>query len=88
MRGRVAYKVPGGKLLTVDVDHEGDVIKSVRFTGDFFAHPEDAVERLEKRLQGVGVNDVRGIVAAELKDVRLYGVDSKSLVKAVWEAFG
>jgi len=81
-------KVPGGKLLRVILKYEGERIVSVKFAGDFFAYPEEAIESLEEKLAGVSVKQVRGIVESELEGVRLYGVDAKSIVKGVWEAFG
>jgi lipoate-protein ligase A len=55
------YKVEGGKLLRVRMTTTGEdegpkgqppTIKSITLTGDFFMHPEDAVEELEARLTG------------------------------------
>jgi lipoate-protein ligase A len=50
------YKVPGGKLLRVRMtlaDKTGaPVIETITLTGDFFMHPEEAVEDLEARLIG------------------------------------
>jgi len=88
MRGTVVRKIPGGKLLRVSVECDGDVIRRVAINGDFFAHPEEAVESLEKALAGARLPDVRRIVERELAAVKLYGVDGNSLVKAVWEAAG
>jgi lipoate-protein ligase A len=54
---RADYKVPGGKLLRVRMtlaDEAGvPVIAAIILTGDFFMHPEEAVEDLEARLTGV-----------------------------------
>jgi lipoate---protein ligase len=86
MRGTAVYKVPGGKLLRVSVDHEGEVLAKVSLNGDFFIHPEEALEDLERRLSGAKLQDVRRIVEDCLRDVTLYGVDGKSIVRAVWEA--
>jgi lipoate-protein ligase A len=86
MLGRVVFKVPGGKLLKVAVECEGDRIVKVRITGDFFMHPEDALEKLEGRLGGVRVGEVGDVVGESLADVGLYGVDVESIVKAIREA--
>ena len=37
------YKVPGGKLVVVDFDVVGDVIRNPRVAGDFFLEPDDAL---------------------------------------------
>jgi lipoate-protein ligase A len=50
------YKVPGGKLLRVRLHASREagvaVIDDIAITGDFFMHPEEAIEDLEKRLEG------------------------------------
>lgn len=50
------YKVPGGKLLrvslSVDLTTDPPRITQVTLTGDFFMHPEDAIEELESMLVG------------------------------------
>jgi len=88
MLGKAVYKVPGGKLLKVAVEHEGGRIVEAKVTGDFFMHPEDAVERLEGRLAGVEMSEVEGAVKEALVGVVLYGVDVEAIVKALREAAG
>jgi lipoate---protein ligase len=50
------YKAPGGKLLRVrlalDESPDPPVIDAITLTGDFFMHPEEAIEELERRLVG------------------------------------
>ncbi|MFH1054781.1 MAG: lipoate protein ligase C-terminal domain-containing protein [Candidatus Altiarchaeota archaeon] len=88
MMGKFVMKVPGGKLLKVAVQHDSEKIVKIKLCGDFFMHPEDALESLEGKLIGARLSQVRGIVADELADVRLYGVDVNSIVKAIWGAVG
>lgn len=45
-----------GKLVRVELEVEQGTIKSVKFTGDFFAYPEEAMEKLEERLRGSKVD--------------------------------
>ncbi|TFG72773.1 MAG: hypothetical protein E4H27_02010 [Anaerolineales bacterium] len=51
------YKVAGGKLLRVIVslgaEDEHRIIRSISINGDFFMHPEEAIEALEQALTGV-----------------------------------
>ena len=51
------YKVSGGKLLRVMLSLEEDGacqrIASITITGDFFMHPENAIETLENALTSV-----------------------------------
>lgn len=50
------YKAPAGKLLrvrlTVTEHATPPIITSLRLTGDFFMHPEEAILDLEERLAG------------------------------------
>jgi lipoate-protein ligase A len=57
-------KVPGGKLVRVKADIDGDTIRSVRIEGDFFVHPEEGLAALESSLVGKMVSDIEGMRAA------------------------
>lgn len=50
--GKAQIKVEGGKLVKVQLESEGDRIREVRITGDFFLHPEEMIDDLEKTLKG------------------------------------
>jgi len=50
--GKAQYKVEGGKLVKVQLETEGTRIKKVKITGDFFLHPEELIEELEKAVEG------------------------------------
>ncbi|GHT92265.1 hypothetical protein FACS1894140_4060 [Spirochaetia bacterium] len=43
-------KPPGCKLIRLSADIAGDVIRSVRVRGDFFASPAEAFDAAEERL--------------------------------------
>jgi lipoate-protein ligase A len=45
-------KIPGGKLLSIEISLESNKIKAIRITGDFFMHPENTIIELEKKLAG------------------------------------
>ncbi|MFH8788226.1 lipoate--protein ligase family protein [Streptomyces roseoverticillatus] len=50
------YKVPGGKLVVVDLDVEsaaqGEVLHGVRVAGDFFLEPDEALLDINRALEG------------------------------------
>ncbi|MFI1253094.1 biotin/lipoate A/B protein ligase family protein [Streptomyces netropsis] len=50
------YKVPGGKLVVVDLEVEpspqGDVLRGVRVAGDFFLEPDEAILDIDRALEG------------------------------------
>ena len=52
MIGKSEVKVQGGKLIRVECDiHErSNVVIRLIITGDFFLHPEEAIEELESSL--------------------------------------
>ena len=50
---KAELKVSGGKLIRADCEvQEGRIIR-IKLTGDFFLHPEEALEELENSLRGV-----------------------------------
>jgi hypothetical protein len=49
-------KVPGGKLLRVEVEVESGTVLRASVRGDFFAHPEVAFEAAEAELAGTPVD--------------------------------
>ncbi|MDR0848974.1 MAG: lipoate--protein ligase family protein [Propionibacteriaceae bacterium] len=53
MRGE--YKVPGGKLVTVEFDEVDGKIASPHVAGDFFLEPDDALHRINRALRGLPV---------------------------------
>ena len=48
-------KIPGGKLLRVEVEAEAGVVLRAVVRGDFFAHPEEAFEEAEASLSGLAL---------------------------------
>ena len=53
MRGE--YKVPGGKLVTVEFDEEDGKIANPHVAGDFFLEPDDALHRINRALRGLPI---------------------------------
>ena len=50
--GRAEYKVEGGKLIRINLTIENGKIEHIKITGDFFLHPEDVIEDIERALRG------------------------------------
>lgn len=87
------YKVPGGKLLRVRMTLAGlagtPVIAGITLTGDFFMHPEAAVEDLEARLTGAPweAGAVRARVRAFFAtDVEVVGAGVDDIVTVIMAA--
>jgi len=55
--GHAEFKVPGGKLLAAETSVDDGCLTEVKLTGDFFMHPEEAIEKLEEALTGIRILD-------------------------------
>ncbi|WP_017204181.1 lipoate--protein ligase family protein [Microbacterium algeriense] len=59
------YKVPGGKLVVVDLEIEDDRIARFRLAGDFFLEPDSALDDINEAVNGLPVeSDATAIAAA------------------------
>ncbi len=86
--GRADYKVSGGKLIRVRAWHDGPIIKKVRFNGDFFAHPEEAVEELEDSLQDVRFAESFEIIRSFFRQNEVIGASAEDFISALKIALG
>jgi hypothetical protein len=77
MIGRSEIKVTGGKLIRVQCTVDRGVVENVVITGDFFLHPEDGIQELEKELV---------MLRARGKGYVLVGAAPEDFAKAVVEA--
>ncbi|MEU7637367.1 MULTISPECIES: lipoate--protein ligase family protein [unclassified Streptomyces] len=58
------YKVPGGKLVVVDLDVVDGALSGVRVAGDFFLEPDEALDAINGALEGAPADtDARGLAA-------------------------
>ncbi len=87
------YKVPGGKLLritlTLDEDKAPPCIADISINGDFFMHPESAIEDLEQRLIGAVCSSETLHTAVQAffdTDVQVIGADVEGIVHAIIKA--
>jgi lipoate---protein ligase len=86
------YKIPGGKLVKIFLDEHEGVVTSIKITGDFFLHPEEAIEALEQVLVGVELNE--GMIGSAIdrflaeNKVTCFGVDTEGLAKAIMMCVG
>ncbi|MFW9808558.1 MAG: lipoate protein ligase C-terminal domain-containing protein [Candidatus Thorarchaeota archaeon] len=88
-----SYKVPEGKLVKVKLWVDSDRIQQITIHGDFFLHPEDAIQTIEKSLVG-SLKDSKLIEKTitrimEESGAILIGASSKDLATAImmaWES--
>lgn len=62
------YKVPGGKLVVVDLDIEGDRISRFRLAGDFFLEPDSALDDINAAVNGLPVESDATAIASAVRE--------------------
>jgi lipoate-protein ligase A len=90
---RGEYKVPGGKLVVVELDVADDRLTQVHVSGDFFLEPDSALEDIDAALIGMPADAAAGQLAdaitAALDDgVSLIGFTPQAVGIAVRRALG
>ncbi|OKK04441.1 lipoate--protein ligase [Streptomyces sp. CB03234] len=85
------YKVPGGKLVVVDLDAEDGVLRRVRVGGDFFLEPDEALLAIDGALEGAPADtDASGLAAridaALPPGTQMFGLTTEGIGVAVRRA--
>lgn len=62
------YKVPGGKLVVVDLEVVGGRIADFQLAGDFFLEPDSALEAIDAAVNGLPAESDAKTIAAAVKD--------------------
>ena len=91
MRGE--YKVPGGKLVVVDLEVVDDRLADVHVSGDFFLEPDSALEDIDAALTGMPADTKADGLAAAIEgalddSVALIGFTPQAVGIAVRRALG
>ena len=90
--GHGEYKVPGGKLVVVDLAVADGRATQVQVSGDFFLEPASALDTIRAALEGAacdaGEAELAAAVAAALApDTMLYGITAEGVAAAARRAF-
>ncbi|MFT4051129.1 MAG: biotin/lipoate A/B protein ligase family protein [Microbacterium sp.] len=85
------YKVPGGKLVVVDLEVEGGRIADFHLAGDFFLEPDDALADIDAAVTGLPVETDASAIAAAVRaalpeGAQLLGFTPESVGTAVRRA--
>lgn len=85
MIAKLDYKIPGGKLLRVELEAEGGVVLRAAVRGDFFAHPEESFEAAEGELGGVPLKRIAEVALAAFSRAPLvmYGTSPSDIAEAL-----
>lgn len=81
--GKASKKIPQGKLVRVSIEFDGDILKTIQISGDFFMHPEEALVLLEEALKGVNIADAGNVIEEVINknNVELVGFSPADLVE-------
>ncbi|MGW3192150.1 lipoate--protein ligase family protein [Streptomyces ardesiacus] len=87
------YKVPGGKLVVVDLEVEQGVLRDVTVAGDFFLEPDEALVSINEALEGAPAStDAAGlaarVTAALPESTVMLGLTAEGIGVAVRRALG
>ncbi|MGO3885431.1 MAG: lipoate--protein ligase family protein [Mycetocola sp.] len=85
------YKVPGGKLVVVDLDTRGGVFVDVAVAGDFFLEPDDALADINAAITGLAATSDATAIAAAIRaglrpEATLLGFSPEAIATAVRRA--
>ena len=85
------FKVPGGKLVVVDLSVENGHLINVRISGDFFLEPPEALDAINASLEGMpstaSIEDITVAVARALPpDAEMFGFSPHAVAITVERA--
>ncbi|WP_328730083.1 lipoate--protein ligase family protein [Streptomyces jietaisiensis] len=85
------YKIPGGKLVVVDLDVIDGALRNVRVAGDFFLEPDEALPAIDAALEGAPAETDAAGLAARVKGglpegTVMYGLTAEGVAVAVRRA--
>lgn len=84
------YKVPGGKLVVVDLAISNAKLANVSISGDFFLEPDEALTKMNQALEGMDTTaselDITVAVAQALEGAEALGLTSEGVAIAVQRA--
>ena len=61
------FKVPGGKLVVVDLDVVDDRISGFRLAGDFFLEPDEALGAIDAAVNGLPASSDAAAIADAIR---------------------
>jgi lipoate-protein ligase A len=85
------YKMPGGKLVVVDLDVRDGRLAGVRLSGDFFLEPDEALRAIDRALDGQPAATAAAALADAVRaalpaGTAMYGISPEAVAEAVRRA--
>lgn len=89
MRAKSVYKIPNGKLIKIDLnyDEKTNKIIDLNITGDFFAYPEESIEKIENNLKDIFLD--KNVLFKKLEsiienyNIQFIGLNCEGITKAI-----
>ena len=83
----IVKRIPGGKTLQIDIDCD-DRINYVLISGDFFAYPEDFIDKLQENIVGKTVSEAIQLINQMVKKIKpeLLGISIDNIIEILYEA--
>ncbi len=91
MISHARHKVKEGKLVKVELEYDNAIMK-IKITGDFFLHPEDILEKIEKSMLGAEKDAGMEAIASKIQKTmdaqgaQMIGISPESLALVIKEA--
>ncbi|MHA2060093.1 MAG: lipoate protein ligase C-terminal domain-containing protein [Candidatus Ranarchaeia archaeon] len=84
---KAEHKVPGGKLVRVDIQIKQSKISGIKISGDFFLHPEEDIAIIEQAVINMPIDEKRltekiNDVLTE-REIESVGVDAEAFARAI-----
>jgi hypothetical protein len=85
------YKMPGGKLVVIDLEVCNGRLAGVQLSGDFFLEPDSALQAINAALEGQPADAAETTLAVAIAsaldtDVAMYGISPESIAIVVRRA--
>lgn len=85
---KASHKVPGGKMVNIEIKEEDSTVSEINIRGDFFIEPPEKLEALENSIEGLNIEADSTKIERKLEDVdaELIGFSPSDIVKAFKKA--
>ncbi|MFA5663265.1 biotin--protein ligase [Castellaniella sp.] len=85
------YKIPGGKLVVVDLQVRGGCLQQVSLSGDFFLEPPEVLDDINQALNGLSVDAgpdhiVECVLGALPAGTEMFGLSAEGIAEVVRRA--
>ncbi|KRE91342.1 biotin--protein ligase [Frateuria sp. Soil773] len=85
------YKMPGGKLIVIDLAVREGRLAGVQLSGDFFLEPDDALRAINAALEGRPASATADELADAIREAlpahaTMYGISPEAVAVAVQRA--